>query len=324
LARYQAAAVLPSLRSQPARVENFGAAWGRGRRAVAGHGREAGAGSMGETRGENAVTGLRADLDEQRRRVAELEGQLRDREAERDAAVRELDVLCYAISHDLRAPLRAVDGFSEALAEDCAEQVGDEGRGYIRRVRTAAARMVAMIDAILELSRLARAQMERSEVDVSELAGVVAGEVEKRYPDRSVNLIVQPGVIALADQPQLRLLLETLVDNAWKFTGKRAEACVEIGFREGGEPEYCVRDDGAGFDMAFAGKLFAPFQRLHAPSDFEGLGVGLARAKRIVQRHGGRIRIEATVDGGATVYFSLGQRPGAQASRVGTETGGVE
>lgn len=250
-------------------------------------------------------------------RVRELERALEECREANETARKELDLLCYAISHDLRAPLRAIDGFSEALLEDCSEQVGEDGRQYLGRLRSASQRMVQMIDGLLDLSRLARAPLEREQVDLSMIARTLIDDLVRRDAGRKARVTVREGVVAQGDSRLLRVLLETLLDNAWKFTARRSEPSVEFGAAQADEGMvYFVRDDGAGFDMKFAAKLFAPFQRLHAPSEFEGLGMGLARARRIVQRHGGRIWAQAAADGGRRFLSRCRGRPRKRDARM--------
>jgi light-regulated signal transduction histidine kinase (bacteriophytochrome) len=219
---------------------------------------------------------------------------------------RELEAFSYSVSHDLRAPLRAIDGFSQALVEDCGEQLDDSARDYLRRIRAATKRMADLIDDLLDLSRVTRREMRREPVDLSALASAIGSQLQRSEPARRVDLVVRPGLVARGDPHLLRLLLENLLGNAWKFTGGRAEARVEFGATEAhGGVAYFVRDDGVGFDMAYADKLFGAFQRLHAADEFPGTGIGLATVQRIVHRHGGRVWAESVVGGGATFYFSL-------------------
>ncbi len=224
---------------------------------------------------------------------------------------KELEAFSYSVSHDLRAPLRSIDGFSQALLEDYGPQLDATGQDYLRRVRAAAQRMGELIDDLLHLSRVSRAEMRHDRVDLSELARIVAAELRKRHPDRDVVVSVQDGLVANGDARLMRVVLENLLGNAWKFTAKSPRASIEFGARVGkGEGErqtvYFVRDNGAGFDMAYAGKLFAPFQRLHAESDFPGTGIGLATVQRVVDRHGGRIWAESGVGQGTTLLWTLG------------------
>jgi light-regulated signal transduction histidine kinase (bacteriophytochrome) len=222
----------------------------------------------------------------------------------------ELEAFSYSVSHDLRAPLRAIDGFSRALLDRHATGLDEQGRHYLERVRAATVRMSALIDDLLDLSRIARAPLRADSVDLSALARQVADELRRREPTREVTIEIADGLSARGDKRLLAIVLENLLENAWKFTKRRFNAHVWFE-REGGGPDaaYVVRDDGAGFDMTYADKLFAPFQRLHGAADFEGTGIGLATVQRIVARHCGRIWARGAVDQGATFYFTLGDLP---------------
>ena len=224
-----------------------------------------------------------------------------------NAANQELEAFSYSVSHDLRAPLRSIDGFSQALLEDYADQLDDQGKDYLNRVRTATQRMGLLIDDMLTLSRVTRAEMKREIIDLSALAAGVLGELQKNEPTRKVDWYIEPDLTAKGDAQLLRVALVNLLGNAWKFTGKMANARVEFGaLRDsGGRMEFFVRDNGAGFDMAYAGKLFGAFQRLHLVSEFPGTGVGLATVQRIVHRHGGQVRGTGVPGQGATFYFTL-------------------
>ncbi|HTQ59245.1 MAG TPA: PAS domain S-box protein [Candidatus Solibacter sp.] len=226
--------------------------------------------------------------------------------AEMTAANKELEAFSYSVSHDLRAPLRTIDGFSRALLEDYFEKLDDEGRKHLERVRAATQHMGNLIDDLLNLSKMTRAAMHLENVNLSALAGEVLENLQKSQPERQLELRIEPGLEANADSHLLRILLENLLGNAWKFTSKRATACIEIGKTNGnGTPAFFVRDDGAGFDSAYADRLFGAFQRLHAVSEFPGTGIGLATVQRIVNRHGGRVWAESSVGRGATFYFTL-------------------
>ena len=223
-----------------------------------------------------------------------------------ETANKELEAFSYSVSHDLRAPLRGIAGFSQALTEDEADKLSAKGHDYLKRIRAAAQRMGDLIDDLLRLSRVSRADFKKEPADLSALATVVGGELRKAHPDRDVEIIVQPTVTATADPRLVRILLENLVGNAWKFTSKTEHAKIEFGARDdAGERVYFVRDNGAGFDMSYADKLFGAFQRLHSDKEFAGTGIGLATVHRIVVRHGGRIWAEAAVGKGATFHFTL-------------------
>jgi light-regulated signal transduction histidine kinase (bacteriophytochrome) len=237
-----------------------------------------------------------------------LEALVRERTAELEVANRELESFSYSVSHDLRAPLRGIDGFSRALEEDYGAALDAEARGYIERIRNATQRMGQIIDDLLLLSRVARTELRRESVDLSAVAREVDAALRAAEPGRNVAFEVTDGLHAQADERLVRLLLENLLGNAWKYTSRCARAHVSFGSGEGrGEPAFCVHDDGAGFDMAYAHKLFGAFQRLHSSSEFPGSGIGLATVARIVERHGGRVWAEGEVGKGATFSFTLGQ-----------------
>jgi light-regulated signal transduction histidine kinase (bacteriophytochrome) len=218
----------------------------------------------------------------------------------------QLEAFSYSVSHDLRAPLRSIDGFSQALLEDYAVKLDNQGKDYLRRVRGASQRMGQLIDDMLNLSRVTRAEMRRETVDLSALAQTVTAELKKAQPERDVTFVSEEGLVANGDEALLRVVLENLLGNAWKFTGKQPQARIEFGaIQHNGLMAYMVRDNGAGFDMAYAGKLFTPFQRLHGVAEYEGTGIGLATVQRIVRRHGGSVWAEGAVGQGATFYFTL-------------------
>jgi len=244
-------------------------------------------------------------------RAAELQRQkdeaaLRVARDAAEAATRELEAFSYSVAHDLRTPLRSIDGFSQALLEDYNDVVDEDGKDFLRRVRAAAQRMGQLIDDLLGLSRVSRSELHRDDVDLTALAREIGGKLDQAYPDRVVDFVVAEGLRANADGRLLRIVLENLLGNAWKFTSKQANARVEVGVAEdGGGPAYFVRDNGAGFDMAFASKLFGAFQRMHKSTDFEGTGIGLATVQRIIHRHGGRLWANAAPNQGATFHFTL-------------------
>jgi DNA-binding response OmpR family regulator len=222
---------------------------------------------------------------------------------------RELEAFSYSVSHDLRAPLRTIDGFSAALLEDYGDKLDTKGQEHLGRVRAAARRMGMLIDDLLELSKVGRAELRRQRVDLSELAGTVAAELMRAHPERQVRTQIPGGVVAEGDRRLLQILLENLLGNAWKFSTGVGEAVIEFGVTEAdGHSAYFVRDNGAGFDMAYAERLFTPFQRLHVQSRFPGTGIGLATVHRIVDRHGGRVWAESTVNQGATFLWTLPAR----------------
>ena len=235
-----------------------------------------------------------------------LNEQLAVRAESLETANKELEAFSYSVSHDLRSPLRAIDGFSRIVLEDYANRLDAEGRNYLERIRAASQRMGHLIDDLLQLSRHTRSEMHRTQVDLSTLARALAEELQKTEPERRVEFVITPNLVANADASLLRVVLENLLGNAWKFTGKQAAPKIEFGrtTREGA-PAYFVRDNGAGFDMTYAHKLFGAFQRLHTTDDFPGTGIGLASVQRIIHRHGGRLWAEAEINRGATFYFSL-------------------
>jgi signal transduction histidine kinase len=244
-----------------------------------------------------------SELEEAR---SDLERRVESRTRDLAAANRELEAFSYSVSHDLRAPLRAIDGFSKALLGNYNEILDERGRHYLERVRAGTQRMSELIDDLLGLARVSRRELMRRQVSLSEIAGRVATELSRREPSRQVRVDVQEGLVAEADPHLLTIVFENLMGNAWKFTSKKGEPRVEVGeWKNGSAPAFYVRDNGAGFDMTYADKLFGAFQRLHADADFEGTGIGLATVQRIVARHGGRIWAEGEVDKGATFYFTL-------------------
>lgn len=269
---------------------------------------------------QRATINILEDMDAERSKLGEtqlaLMNMLEDIEAERfkaeqakallESVNKELEAFTYSVSHDLRAPLRAISGFSQAVIEDCAPRLDDEGRRYLGLIQENAHRMGRLIDDLLTFSRLGRQQMTKSEIDMSALAKSVFEELAAREPGRKFNFLLHPVPPAFGDGPMIRQVLVNLFSNAVKFTRTRAEASIEFGYR----PEldcgaYYVRDNGVGFDMKYSNKLFGVFQRLHSVAEFEGTGVGLALVFRIITRHGGKAWAEGIVDRGATVYFTL-------------------
>jgi signal transduction histidine kinase len=260
------------------------------------------------------VTTFNGMLDEIQKRDAEvgeargeLERRVEARTRDLASANKELEAFSYSVSHDLRAPLRAIDGFSKVLLTNYAASLDDRGRHYLDRVRAGTQRMSELIDDLLALARLSRKELVRRPVDVSEIAHRVAAELARREPARVTEVCIAEGLHAEADPQLLTIVLENLLGNAWKFTGKAPGARIDVSGCRNGDAEdvFLIRDNGAGFDMAYADKLFGAFQRLHLDSDFEGTGIGLVTVQRIVSRHGGRVWAEGEVGKGATFYFTL-------------------
>ena len=250
------------------------------------------------------LLGISHDITERKQALAELSAA----KANAEHAIRELESFSYSVAHDLRAPLRAIDGFSQALFEDYGARLDDEGRRYLVRVRESAQRMAELIDDLLTLSKVTRTELRRSRVDLSALARRHLEDLQRLEPQRRVTTVIAPGIFADADPQLAAIALDNLIGNAWKFTAKRAEARIELGTRsDAGELTYFVRDNGAGFDMTYRDKLFGVFQRLHTELEFPGTGIGLATVARITARHQGRIWAEGAIGEGATFYFTLAE-----------------
>jgi signal transduction histidine kinase len=238
----------------------------------------------------------------------QLEQRVRERTAALDASNQELEAFCYSVSHDLRSPLRAIDGFSQALLEDMEGRLDADAVGHLSRIRAATQRMASLIDDLLSLSRITRTDLAVKRVDLSAMARAVCEELAAAQPGRTVTATIEDGLTAVADPGLMRQVLENLLGNAWKFTSKQAEPRIEFASAAGEDGRvYVVRDNGAGFDPKYADRLFGVFQRLHAMTDFPGTGVGLAIVERIVKRHGGRVWAEAEVNRGAAFFFTLGR-----------------
>ena len=244
--------------------------------------------------------------DEIRRLNVELEARVEERTNKLQEINSELEAFSYSVSHDLRAPLRAIDGFSQALLTEYSGQLDEKMQHYLNRIKSGTARMGQLIEDLLNLSRISRLELVWREVDLSALATHVLQELQQHDPGRKVDISVWDGIMVRADQRLLRVALENLLGNAWKFTGKVEQAHIELGMLQEGERRIVfVRDNGAGFDMAYADKLFGAFQRLHAMQEFPGTGIGLATVQRIISRHGGRIWCQAAPGKGATFFFTL-------------------
>jgi len=223
-----------------------------------------------------------------------------------EAANHELEAFSYSVAHDLRAPLRSIDGFSRALEEDCADKLDTAGLSHLRRIRSSAQQMGQLIDGLLVLSRVTRADLVREKLDLTRMARQSGARLQEIHPGRAIEWIVHEGLVGEGDARLLSATLDNLLGNAWKFTSKCARARIEVGMmNKNGDAAFFVRDNGAGFDQAYADKLFGAFQRLHSATEFEGTGIGLATVQRIVRRHGGRIWAEGEVGQGATFYFTL-------------------
>ncbi len=262
-----------------------------------------------ETEGGLLISAAIRDVTQRKRMeedVQKLNEDLKQRAAQLEAANKELEAFSYSVSHDLRAPLRSIDGFSHALLEDYSEQLPDEGKDYLERVRAAAQRMAVLIDDLLNLSRVTRTQLQPRFINLSRIAEEIAESLRESQPDRDATFSITPDLMVEGDPHLLRIVLENLLSNAWKFTSKKEQAVIVFGQKSHvKERIFYVRDNGVGFDMAYADKLFGVFQRLHSVSDFPGTGVGLATVQRIIAIHGGRIWAEAAEGQGATFYFTL-------------------
>lgn len=254
-------------------------------------------------------TGILRDITQRRQaeeRIHQLNQDLRQRAVELEAVNQELEAFSYSVSHDLRAPLRAIDGFSQMLLEDHAGSLDAEGRDSLQRVRAAAHRMGALIDDLLKLSRVTRAELKPEEVNLSEIALDIAQDLRRQNPERDAEFAATPELRAQGDPRLLRIALQNLLDNAWKFTRGKAGVRIVFGVvQDENKPAYFVRDNGVGFDTAYANKLFGAFQRLHDTREFPGTGIGLATVQRVIHRHGGRIWAESAVGEGTTFYFTL-------------------
>jgi light-regulated signal transduction histidine kinase (bacteriophytochrome) len=243
---------------------------------------------------------------------AELEARVVHRTADLELANKNLEAFTYSVSHDLRAPLRTLSGFSEALLEEYGDRLDETGRGYAARIQAASERMATLIDDQLRLSRVSRADINLRRVDLSAEVGAIADELQSGESERQVRFTIQDGVWVTADRSLIRSVVQNLVENAWKFTARRDSATIEFAAATVDGAGICcyVRDNGVGFDPAHAGQLFQPFQRLHTAGEFPGTGIGLASVQRIIERHGGRTWAEGAIDSGATFYFTLDPREG--------------
>jgi PAS domain S-box-containing protein len=264
---------------------------------------------------QKIFTGIIRDITEQKKTqdalhqlTKELEQRVHERTAQLETANKELEAFSYSVSHDLRAPLRGIDGFSEVLLQEYSEILDDRGRHYLDRIRQGSQQMGQLIDDMLQLSRITREEMHVQSIDLSAIARQIVQDLKEQNPERLVECLIADPVSARGDSLLLHTVLQNLLDNAWKYTSKKSSARIEFGLsKQDGQSTYFVRDNGAGFDMKYVGKLFGAFQRLHAASDFAGTGVGLATVARIIHRHGGKVWAEGVLGEGATFYFTLGQ-----------------
>jgi PAS domain S-box-containing protein len=246
---------------------------------------------------------------ENERQIQRLNDSLRARSKELETINHELEAFSYSVSHDLRAPLRAMDGFSRALLDEYADRLDDKGRDRLHRIRAAAQRMAELIDDLLNLSRVSRTELKWEVVSLTQIANKVLDTLRQEAPERAVQCLVQPDLFAHGDTKLLRIMMDNLLGNAWKFTAHRQEAFIEVGCKVNEERViYFVRDNGAGFDMTYADKLFGVFQRLHDANEFPGTGIGLATVQRVIHKHGGHVWAESTINQGATFYFTLEER----------------
>jgi light-regulated signal transduction histidine kinase (bacteriophytochrome) len=264
---------------------------------------------LGRRRERRALSAVNSGLE---RSNASLEARLDKRNLELEGANRELDAYAYAVSHDLRAPLRTINGFARLLAEHPGTAIDDQAQHYLDRIHAGVETLTASLDDLLALSRATRGTLRHDRVNMTALAETAAAELGQRHPHRAVDVRIAPDMTAWGDGRLLFTVLKHALDNAWKFTDGRSMATIEVGAEErDGETEFHVRDNGAGFDMAYVDKLFTPFRRLHGPEEFPGGGMGLAIIQNIVRRHGGRAWIEGVADGGATLSFTLPHRGSA-------------
>lgn len=248
------------------------------------------------------LVGISEDITERKN----SENSLRKSKESAERAYKELEIFSYSVAHDLRAPLRKIDGYAQALLEEYSASIDDAGKDFLRRQCAACQHMANLIDGLLNLARVVRKGISPEKVDLSAIADTIAASLRDNEPERSVEIIIQPNLTVNGDAQLLRDAMENLIANAWKFTTKRRDARIEIGMsQQAGANAYFIRDNGVGFDMSYVGKLFIPFERLHTTTEFPGRGIGLATTQRIIQRHGGRIWAEGTLDHGAIFYFTL-------------------
>ena len=259
-------------------------------------------------RDDAAVAALLESQREVQQMNAELEKRVIERTRQLQAANRELESFAYAVSHDLRAPLRSLSGFSQILQETASDRLDEKSLHYLRRIHDASQRMSGLIEDLLGLSRISTAELTLRPVNLTQICADAAANLQARFPGHRVHVEITPNMLVEGDARLLRTAMDCLLSNAWKFTIRSATPAVIIGMQTGttGGPIYFVRDNGVGFDMAYANKLFVPFQRLHTDVEFQGSGIGLVTAQRVIARHNGRIWAEAQVDHGATFFFTIG------------------
>jgi light-regulated signal transduction histidine kinase (bacteriophytochrome) len=259
-----------------------------------------------ERRGGDAMAALIKSRNEVRAANADLERHVAERTRQLESANRELEAFAYAVSHDLRAPLRSMSGFSQILQESAPPGLDEKSRHYLQRIHDASLRMSGLIEDLLNLSRIGRSELTARPISLTQVATEAAAAVRERNSGREVQVAIAQDMEVSADPRLLRIALENLLSNAWKYTSRAAQATVSVGTQSGEHgPIYFVRDNGVGFDMKYADKLFVPFQRLHPEAEFPGSGIGLVTVQRIIARHGGRVWAEAKPDEGATFYFTL-------------------
>lgn len=238
--------------------------------------------------------------------LEEINSKLEFQNAQLEATNKELESFSYSVSHDLRAPLRGIDGFSQALLEDYADRLDAQGKDYLGRVRLGVQRMGTLIDDLLNLSRITRAEMRSERVDLSQMARSIANELQDTQPEREADFVIRPEIEIKGDAQLMRVALQNLISNSWKFTSKEQRTCIEFGqIADNGHSVFFVKDNGAGFDPAYSKRLFGAFQRLHSNSDFPGTGIGLATVQRVIHRHGGKVWAESGVGQGATFFFTV-------------------
>jgi PAS domain S-box-containing protein len=252
------------------------------------------------------ITDHKLAEEEIKRLTEELERRVIERTTQLEAVNKELETFSYSVSHDLRAPLRSIDGFSHALLEDYHAKLDEEGKNYLERIRKATQHMGNLIDDMLKLSRVTQSEFNYQSIDLSKMVQSISDTFQKNNPNNNVKMTIQKGIVIQGDPHSMQIALTNLIDNAWKFTGREKHPRIEFGTTlQENEKIFFIRDNGVGFDMSYVGKLFGAFQRLHTMDEFAGTGIGLATVQRIIRRHGGKIWAEGEVGKGATFYFTL-------------------